>query len=195
MPRLDLESCWWAGAESNCHSRRRGFYRPLGSPPARPTHDGGDEGTRTPGLRDANAALSQLSYIPTRVTVQRRVTISDSIASCQEILGHFPASRLSLPRLLIYSLISAALQHVTRSDNLTGCGKRPSLTPFHQLDRETGTNWRTCLIRKRPVWGMSFNSGKFESVDMCFPPWFICLRKEINNLQTLIDEIKFKHGY
>jgi hypothetical protein len=30
--------CWWAGAESNCHSRRRGFYRPLGSPPAQPTH-------------------------------------------------------------------------------------------------------------------------------------------------------------
>src|ERR671912_1637252 len=32
--------------------------------PNRPT-GGGDEGTRTPGLRDANAALSQLSYIPT----------------------------------------------------------------------------------------------------------------------------------
>jgi hypothetical protein len=59
---------WWAGAESNCHSRRRGFYRPLGSPPARPTHDGGDEGTRTPDLRDANAALFQLSYIPTGST-------------------------------------------------------------------------------------------------------------------------------
>ena len=29
--------CWWAGAELNCHSRRRGFYRPLGSPPAQPT--------------------------------------------------------------------------------------------------------------------------------------------------------------
>jgi DNA-directed RNA polymerase subunit RPC12/RpoP len=27
---------------------------------------GGDDGTRTRGLRDANAALSQLSYIPTR---------------------------------------------------------------------------------------------------------------------------------
>jgi hypothetical protein len=26
---------------------------------------GGDRGTRTPGLRIANAALSQLSYIPT----------------------------------------------------------------------------------------------------------------------------------
>ena len=98
---------WWAGAESNCHSRRRGFYRPLGSPPAQPTHaadppagvatpraaaslpvserlrlradgdvrqtrarsrsvSGGDEGTRTPDPRDANAVLSQLSYIPTR---------------------------------------------------------------------------------------------------------------------------------
>ena len=28
--------------------------------------DGGDEGTRTPDPRDANAVLSQLSYIPTR---------------------------------------------------------------------------------------------------------------------------------
>ena len=76
MTRLERRK-WWAGAESNCHSRRRGFYRPLGSPPAQPTHvdrarraapsggAGGDEGTRTPDLRDANAALSQLSYIPT----------------------------------------------------------------------------------------------------------------------------------
>ena len=27
-------------------------------------HDGGDRGARTPNLGDANAALSQLSYIP-----------------------------------------------------------------------------------------------------------------------------------
>ena len=48
-----LEESWWAGAESNRHSRRRGFYRPLGSPPARPTHDGdhadADRGTRRLG--------------------------------------------------------------------------------------------------------------------------------------------------
>ena len=30
--------------------------------------DGGDEGDRTPDLRIANAALSQLSYIPIRPT-------------------------------------------------------------------------------------------------------------------------------
>jgi hypothetical protein len=29
-----------------------------------PSVPGGDRGIRTPGLRDANAALSQLSYIP-----------------------------------------------------------------------------------------------------------------------------------
>jgi hypothetical protein len=29
------------------------------------TGDGGDEGTRTPDPRDANAVLFQLSYIPT----------------------------------------------------------------------------------------------------------------------------------
>ena len=36
---VPIPRCWWAGAESNCHSRRRGFYRPLGSPPAQPTHE------------------------------------------------------------------------------------------------------------------------------------------------------------
>ena len=30
-------------------------------------HHGGDRGIRTPGLCDANAALSQLSYIPTDI--------------------------------------------------------------------------------------------------------------------------------
>ena len=34
---------------------------------------GGDEGTRTPDPRDANAVLSQLSYIPTAVTVAARL--------------------------------------------------------------------------------------------------------------------------
>ena len=33
---------------------------------------GGDEGTRTPDPRDANAVLSQLSYIPTADRVARR---------------------------------------------------------------------------------------------------------------------------
>jgi drug/metabolite transporter (DMT)-like permease len=33
---------------------------------------GGDEGTRTPGLRDANAALFQLSYIPTGAVARGR---------------------------------------------------------------------------------------------------------------------------
>ena len=68
------------GRNSNRHSRRRRFYRPLGSPPAQPTHDGGDEGTRTPGLRDANAALSQLSYIPTGVHPADRVDRPGSVA-------------------------------------------------------------------------------------------------------------------
>ena len=75
-----LQGCWWAGAESNRHSRRRRFYRPLGSPPAQPTHDGGDEGTRTPDLRDANAVLSQLSYIPTGVHPADRVDRPGSVA-------------------------------------------------------------------------------------------------------------------
>ena len=34
--------------------------------------DGGDEGTRTPDPRDANAVLSQLSYIPTGLVAADR---------------------------------------------------------------------------------------------------------------------------
>ncbi len=68
--------------------RRRGPGRPDGMVPhaCRPCRgtdgpdgdrqegDGGDEGTRTPGLRDANAALSQLSYIPTGRSAASRPT-------------------------------------------------------------------------------------------------------------------------
>ena len=32
-------------------------------------HDGGAEGIRTPGLRDANATLSQLSYSPNTLVI------------------------------------------------------------------------------------------------------------------------------
>jgi hypothetical protein len=36
------------------------------------SRNGGDEGTRTPDPRDANAVLFQLSYIPTADRVARR---------------------------------------------------------------------------------------------------------------------------
>ena len=58
--------------------RRRMAGRPPGPPPlagarfgghprpaSGPGEGGGDEGTRTPYLSDANAALSQMSYVPT----------------------------------------------------------------------------------------------------------------------------------
>ncbi len=36
--------------------------------------NGGDEGDRTPNLRIANAALSQLSYIPTMIVTLKYIT-------------------------------------------------------------------------------------------------------------------------
>jgi hypothetical protein len=49
-------------------SSRRTPIGPAGKAPVGPiscSRVGGDEGTRTPDPRDANAVLSQLSYIPT----------------------------------------------------------------------------------------------------------------------------------
>ena len=46
-----------------------------------------------------------------------------------------------------------ARQAVVRSVNLTGWGKVPSLTPRHQVDLETGKNFRTVLRRTKPAIG------------------------------------------
>jgi hypothetical protein len=47
---------------------------------------GGDEGDRTPGLGIANAALSQLSYIP--VFTFCGGSINDEVHGCQEFVGN-----------------------------------------------------------------------------------------------------------
>src|SRR5687767_9434557 len=78
---------WWAGRESNPHSRRRLVYSQRSSPPAQPTHDdgcalgpdappgtkarspiqlslgGADDGTRTRNRRFTKPLLYQLSYV------------------------------------------------------------------------------------------------------------------------------------
>src|SRR5882762_5157581 len=76
---------WWAGRESNPHSRRRLIYSQRSSPPAQPTHEGNggramlrhrgdpglpadsslgaDDGTRTRNLRFTKPLLYQLSYV------------------------------------------------------------------------------------------------------------------------------------
>src|SRR6266487_4561993 len=74
---------WWAGRESNPHSRRRLIYSQRSSPPAQPTHWesdgsrlrsrgepfarssalGADDGTRTRNLRFTKPLLYQLSYV------------------------------------------------------------------------------------------------------------------------------------
>src|SRR5215212_1733912 len=75
---------WWAGRESNPHSRRRLVYSQRSSPPAQPTHWtgdgsrdcgpswcthlpgsslGADDGTRTRNLRVTKPLLYQLSYV------------------------------------------------------------------------------------------------------------------------------------
>src|SRR5881628_2925 len=74
---------WWAGRESNPHSRRRLIYSQRSSPPAQPTHEGkragklrtmwwvpsaacsvgADDGTRTRNRRFTKPLLYQLSYV------------------------------------------------------------------------------------------------------------------------------------
>src|SRR3972149_6568470 len=77
---------WWAGRESNPHSRRRLIYSQRSSPPAHPTHGGhrvprerarmvkrgrnaassslgADDGTRTRNRRFTKPLLYQLSYV------------------------------------------------------------------------------------------------------------------------------------
>src|SRR4029453_18060571 len=85
---LPAELCgpWWAGRESNPHSRRRLIYSQRSSPPAQPTHVvpvllpgprprwrrgvehrpssvGADDGTRTRNRRFTKPLLYQLSYV------------------------------------------------------------------------------------------------------------------------------------
>ena len=106
-----LEECWWAGAESNRHSRRRGFYRPLGSPPARPTHDGdhadADRGTRRLGA----AAILPDSGMVRRVRSETGPSLAGSRATiiCKR--------EISLPhrRNSHLTLMSAAEHAVLRS--------------------------------------------------------------------------------
>ena len=55
--------------------------------------------------------------------------------------------------------ISSTLQTVVLGPSFRGFGKRPSFTPAHQVDLETGmgpTGAHICLTRTRPVVG---NSG------------------------------------
>jgi hypothetical protein len=65
----------------------------------------------------------------------------------------------SAPCLLDKSLISwrmsSARQAVHRGESLTGLGKRPDLTPSHQLVLPMGITLSTCGSRRNPVSGRS----------------------------------------
>src|SRR6476660_6606746 len=81
--RVQSRDQWWAGRESNPHSRRRLIYSQRSSPPAQPTHWramardcgpvvnpvartsalGADAGTRTRNRRFTKPLLYQLSYV------------------------------------------------------------------------------------------------------------------------------------
>ena len=58
--------------------------------------------------------------------------------------------------------MSSARQAVHRADNLTGFGKRPDLTPSHQLVLPSGITLNTCGNRKNPVCGISCISTSFS---------------------------------
>ena len=58
--------------------------------------------------------------------------------------------------------MSSTRQAVVLGPSLTGLGKRPSLTPTHHVDFETGIGPRGARIderRKKPVSGSKFVSG------------------------------------
>src|SRR5579872_1448346 len=55
----------------------------------------------------------------------------------------------------ISSRMSSTRQAVHRGVSLIGLGKRPDLTPSHQLVLPTGMTLSTCVSRKNPVSGMS----------------------------------------
>src|SRR5215212_4312814 len=81
--RVQSRVQWWAGRESNPHSRRRLIYSQRSSPPAQPTHWeerraetaarwwnpspgsalGADDGTRTRNRRFTKPLLYQSSYV------------------------------------------------------------------------------------------------------------------------------------
>ena len=76
--------------------------------------DGGDEGTRTPDPRDANAVLFQLSYIPTGWVAPRRPDRSRSVARDRLPARHGPSDRGRRAR--------AARLRRCPSDSSTGLG-------------------------------------------------------------------------
>jgi hypothetical protein len=47
-------------------------------------------------------------------------------------------------RRSISAIMSCARQQVVRGPSLTGFGKRPLLTPDHQVEGQTGTKAKTC---------------------------------------------------
>lgn len=65
------------------------------------------------------------------------------------------------PIFSISSRISSARQAVACLPSLTGCGNRPSATPAHQVERETGMNCRTVGNRTKPVGGNMGGVGFF----------------------------------
>src|SRR5678816_3320075 len=76
---------------------------------------GGDEGTRTPDPRDANAVLSQLSYIPTDAIGRGAADRCQSVAEASPVPPTGPARRAHpgrpyappMPLGLDYGLIAA----------------------------------------------------------------------------------------
>ena len=59
---------------------------------------GGDEGTRTPDPRDANAVLFQLSYIPTGAIAHEAPTGAQSVAEARPTSRPAEAGRTATPR-------------------------------------------------------------------------------------------------
>src|SRR6266576_7059981 len=112
---------WWAGRESNPHSRRRLVYSQRSSPPAQPTHCGdgtasrlrslgvpvtgnlfaigADDGTRTRNLLFTKQLLYQLSYVGTTGRAIPQMTLSAPGNDRAREVNGSSARRPWLPRL------------------------------------------------------------------------------------------------
>ena len=76
----------------------------------KPTLGGGDKGTRTPGLSIANAALYQLSYIPTARNILQHIDVN-----CKRFVEPFWAEGKNFGILLltlpVYNCILSFVPH------------------------------------------------------------------------------------
>ena len=123
------------GSRLPCRPARRGVSREVG----------GDRGTRTPNLGDANAALSQLSYIPAQAAFPPRDWIVAARCFNFNRARQYPRPRWERLRLLasgIGAMLNGRAAAPSRADGRPTSGGGPS---HHKR-----VSWSVHLWKQRP---------------------------------------------